>query len=420
MAYNMSKEYKELTTIQYMGSKSRILSEVCKTIEDELNSSTLVDLFAGSGTIGYALSDKYKIISNDLEYYSYIINKAILNGCCVEKDKIKSFFNEVKVNYEYRKEYFKASFQQENDFFKSESNDITKYKEFVEKTPSIFNRSDTLVEIQSLVDKILVGKKQNSIPFDCLFVTYYANAYFGIQQCCQIDSIRDAINNVHNESLKNVLLTALMSTMSITATTTTHFAQFLKVKSKSTAKNIIDKRKSNIIEKMEEIVDLYFENGLFSKTGNNICTNLDYEEFLDNTELEKNSIIYADPPYFKEHYSRYYHLLNTVCLYDYPEPSINKQTHKLSIGRYRKNRTVSDFGKKAKALYAFEKMIKKCRQKDCFLVISYSNNSIVKIDNLIEIAKKYYNVKYKKIPLSHSKQGRGSVVNVDEFIIICK
>ena len=65
-------------------------------------------------------------------------------------------------------------------------------------------------------------------------------------------------------------------------------------------------------------------------------------------------------PYFKEHYSRYYHVLNTLCLYDYPALPINPQTHELSIGRNREDRRGSDFGKKAKALGAFETLITKC------------------------------------------------------------
>ena len=32
------------------------------------------------------------------------------------------------------------------------------------------------------------------------------------------------------------------------------------------------------------------------------------------------SVVYADPPYTRDHYSRYYHLLDTLLLYDYPDP----------------------------------------------------------------------------------------------------
>ncbi len=44
----------------------------------------------------------------------------------------------------------------------------------------------------------------------------------------QIDALRGVIEQVMDEHTKNVLLTVLMSVMSATASTTTHFAQFLK------------------------------------------------------------------------------------------------------------------------------------------------------------------------------------------------
>ena len=73
--------FDEISTLQYMGSKSRIIHEVCSPIVRNENISVVVDLFAGSGTIGYALKPFFSIVSNDLEYYSYVLNEGILNGC---------------------------------------------------------------------------------------------------------------------------------------------------------------------------------------------------------------------------------------------------------------------------------------------------------------------------------------------------
>lgn len=70
-------------------------------------------------------------------------------------------------------------------------------------------------------------------------------------------------------------------------------------------------------------------------------------------------------------------MLNTLCLYDYPAMAMNPQTHELSIGRYREDRSVSDFGKKAKALGAFDTLITKCSNAGAWLMISYSDNSIL-------------------------------------------
>ena len=66
--------YNEISTLQYMGSKTRIISHICEPIIKNKSIKTVVDLFAGTGSVGYALKSHKNIISNDLEYYAYIIN----------------------------------------------------------------------------------------------------------------------------------------------------------------------------------------------------------------------------------------------------------------------------------------------------------------------------------------------------------
>lgn len=84
--------YKEITTLQYMGSKSRIISHICDPIVKNSRITRVVDLFAGTGAVGYALKDYKAIVSNDLEYYAYVINQAILNGCFFLKKNKNTFF----------------------------------------------------------------------------------------------------------------------------------------------------------------------------------------------------------------------------------------------------------------------------------------------------------------------------------------
>ncbi len=50
-----------ITTIQYMGSKSRMLDSICMPIIKNTKINTVVDLFAGTGCVGFALSP-YKAI----------------------------------------------------------------------------------------------------------------------------------------------------------------------------------------------------------------------------------------------------------------------------------------------------------------------------------------------------------------------
>lgn len=64
--------------MRYIGSKVNLLDEIQDILEPHLsgNETTFVDLFAGSNSVGKFFKDRFKIVSNDLMYFSYVIAKA--------------------------------------------------------------------------------------------------------------------------------------------------------------------------------------------------------------------------------------------------------------------------------------------------------------------------------------------------------
>ena len=65
--------------MHYIGSKANLIeflkSEIKNIIGSDLSQMIFCDLFAGSGAVGMAFKeDVKKILSNDLEYYSYLLN----------------------------------------------------------------------------------------------------------------------------------------------------------------------------------------------------------------------------------------------------------------------------------------------------------------------------------------------------------
>lgn len=66
--------------MNYIGSKFKLSSwieeEVKKVVGNDLSQKTFCDIFAGTGIVGRTFKKNVKkIISNDLEYYSYVLNK---------------------------------------------------------------------------------------------------------------------------------------------------------------------------------------------------------------------------------------------------------------------------------------------------------------------------------------------------------
>lgn len=62
----------KISTLQYLGSKSRMIESICLPIIQDPSIHQVVDLFAGTGSVGYALAPYKAIISNDLEYYRLV------------------------------------------------------------------------------------------------------------------------------------------------------------------------------------------------------------------------------------------------------------------------------------------------------------------------------------------------------------
>jgi len=74
--------------MNYIGSKTKLLPFIKNTIKEtvgkDLSQKIVCDLFAGSGAVGKAFKKEAKaIISNDIEYFSYVLNyHYIANSCC--------------------------------------------------------------------------------------------------------------------------------------------------------------------------------------------------------------------------------------------------------------------------------------------------------------------------------------------------
>ena len=120
-------QHNEISTLQYMGSKARIISHICDPIIKNNSIKTVVDLFAGTGSVGYALKGYKNIISNDIEHYAFIINQAILNGCNFSAEDEAAFFADVEQQYMLLQAKIPSALSAEKSFF-TEGGDYKQYQ----------------------------------------------------------------------------------------------------------------------------------------------------------------------------------------------------------------------------------------------------------------------------------------------------
>jgi adenine-specific DNA-methyltransferase len=112
-------------------------------------------------------------------------------------------------------------------------------------------------------------------------------------------------------------------------------------------------------------------------------------------------VIYADPPYSRAQYSRYYHLLETLILYDYPRCE--------SKGRYRQDRIQTDFSLKSKVAAAMTEFADAAANTGAGLYLSYPRNGLlsstgIDVRDILRVHYKRVSVAARR-PLQHSTMG---------------
>lgn len=190
--------------------------------------------------------------------------------------------------------------------------------------------------------------------------------YFTEDNAAKIDGVRLEIEDLYkNATIKYneyvfLLASLLESALRVSNTSGTYQAYFKFWESRA--------KKPLIIEPL-----------LFNET-NEINDNQLYCE--DTNKLVRKisgDIAYIDPPYTTTQYTNSYHVLETIARYDYPQ--IFGKT-----GR-RQNRELSNYSNKQLALYEFEDLFRQLNFKH--VLVSYSNQSIIAIDELVGLAKRF-------------------------------
>lgn len=318
------QDEQNINYMQYMWIKHKLLDWITPFVLELMKWKDwyIIDLMSWTCSVSSHLKQYYNIITNDVQYYSYVISKAII----------------------------------END--------------------SVFPNKDELID---MIDK---SKNQKKYSF---FTKNYSDKYFTSKVCRQIDNISYEIDKL--EWIKKYIYKyILMLSMNKIRLTTWHYAQFLE-KNHPRMKIFLER---DLYEQM------FFEINNFSLNKNywtNVCLNYEDKELFKRLDDKKISLIYLDPPYTVEQYSRFYHVLETVCKYD--NPKIDSSTKWL----YRIDRYKSDFSYKTKVISAFERVFKFWNEKKSNIIISYSDKWVLKIDKIKELLWKYYKdirVEYKK------------------------
>lgn len=393
-------------TLNYLGSKLRLLDFIeDKVLDVTPQGAGICDLFAGSCCVSRKLSRLHPVVSCDIQGYSMAIGNALLKKFDVTDKTIEDFFISLDNECANKlREAFASLIKLEQDAIDSKQLEVLTCI-LEHGSLEVFNIEH---DLSCLSDQLVVVcknlKKAGLNDLRSLISRYYGGVYFSYKQAVEIDIILEGIHRFVSEDNRNLFLAALLSTASdVVDTVGKHFAQPIKARdSKGNIKMTVYNKA--VKDKTIDVVALFREwllkyKNLSKNNFQHITMQGDYEQCL-NALPDNVKTVYADPPYTRDHYSRYYHVLETLTLRDTPKIStvtIHGSTH-VSNGIYREGRHQSPFCIKSKAPEAFRKMFELTASTGRQLLLSYSpydetkktHPRVVTMQQLISLAEEYF------------------------------
>ncbi|MBU4360812.1 DNA adenine methylase [Candidatus Parcubacteria bacterium] len=313
--------------MNYIGSKLSLLKFLEESIEKVAgkNNQVFCDLFAGTGAVGSYFKEKgYSVIANDIQYYSFVLNKHY-----IENHKILNFKNLIKKIPELKD--IKA--KERGKFVCEYLSNLKGKKGFIFKNYCLGGTENKKVQRQ----------------------------YFSDENGIKCDTVRQKIENWKEEKLINnqeyyFLLTSLIESIDKYANTASIYGAFLKHLKTTAQKEFVLKPASMIVNDQEHKV--------FNEDINKLIKKIN------------GDILYLDPPYNHRQYATNYHLLETIAKYD--NPKIHGKT---GLREYEDQKSL--YCQKTQVKKAFKDLIMNAKVKYIFL--SYNNEGLMTADDVKEI-----------------------------------
>ena len=384
-----------------MGHKGKmlpVLSEVL--LAESKNSKRIADPFCGSGAVAWHMAQNFNkiIIAGDLQSYATIRAASVVT----RTEKIENYSIYLNSWFNQANKLANKIFEFFPNHFKSIDPQIDDYKKIREIVYRSRNFSEQVLPniFQKIGGKWAITKA-------------YGGYYYSPYQSIIFDSLRQTLPN--DENFKLIALSALIDAASRCSASPGHTAQPFQPTEKA-AKYIINAWKKDVLiyvkKSVSEIAKIYSKNRGKSIRG-------DYK--LTIKELEEGDLVFADPPYSGVHYSRFYHVLETLTL--------GKEFEVSGQGRYPNQiyRPTSSFSKKSESYQAAKEFLNICSEKKLNVVLTFpenqSSNGLCAKD-FMGIGKKYFSdVEYENFESEFSTLGgnlihRKSRIKSNESILI--
>lgn len=381
-----------LPLINYLGSKRRLVGQIAEALRGIApNGVPVCDLFAGSGAVSVALAEERSVIANDIQEFSRVLCSALLHPPSNAPPLGRDVVAQARAG-ELRRQLRAAL----SDVIRYERlalaqalrGDVEPLADLVEQGSLIgvaVGLEPASATLRKLLPSVLKRLEVGGLAAgpDTLITRYFGGVYFSWEQAADLDSLLSVIHAGDPLSRDYVLAAVLAAASDIVNTVGKQFAQPIRPRDalgqpkRHLVRQTIRDRSTNVFGAYQSALGGI--ESLRRLPGKHQALRADFREVLENRSLDFGAV-YADPPYTRDHYSRFYHVLETMSLHDEPAISTTMirsgSVPRLSRGLYRADRHQSPFSIKSQAPEAFSALCRGVAARRIPMILSYSPYSL--------------------------------------------
>lgn len=357
--------------IQYMGTKRRLAPAVGGLAAQLRPRAPFVDLFCGMCSVAGAVAEsRRQVWLNDVQHYAQEVAHCL--ACSAEEPPpADTVFAAISPAADENRGALTARFaaQLAVEHTVLAAPTVASYHLAYEAWSHAANDQAVAAEVAA------AATAPRQPPYR-MATLCFAWGYLGLEQAIAYDSIRCGIDSAHlagtlNEDSARWCRLALLQAAARLATGPGHLAQYLHATSEKSLARVMSQRKRPLPAQFEIELGLLEPYGEASWRASNKVLGLDALQAFESLDEmgTRGGVIYADPPYSKNQYSRFYHVLETLSRYDYPAIS--------SRGRYRSDRFITGFSRRRDVLASFEALCSGVAELDCALLLSYPADGLL-------------------------------------------
>lgn len=354
--------------VHYLGSKYRLLADIAAAI-DELAppGGRALDLFSGSGVVAARLARTRPVIAVDVQEYARVLASALLSPVQLDPAPLVDAATEHVGAAAGAKPLLDV---ERHAVDALERGDPELLAAIVEDGAPVLHAAGADPTSPVLAAAIAAAH----LPAYATLTRHYGGVYFAYEQTLQLDALLKVIRELDGTARDTALAAALGTASECVSSVGNHFAQPVRPRDASgqvkvgVIRAVARRRRINPFEVFAQRLRCY---GAREPSSHDVrAVRADFRDPL----ADEIAVVYADPPYTRDHYSRFYHVLETMAQGDDPEVSTVKTRGRTSLSRgiYRRSRHQSPFCIRSKVADAFTALFSGARERNVPLVLSYS------------------------------------------------